>query len=69
MLLNLLRVEGANPEQMMTLSFHQFQNEQAAPALEALMAEKEAERERIEVVDEPDVEQYVPCFLFCLCIC
>lgn len=59
MLLNLLRVEGANPEQMMALSFHQFQNEQAAPALEALMAEKEAEREGIEVADEPDVEQYV----------
>jgi ATP-dependent RNA helicase DOB1 len=60
MLLNLLRVEGANPEQMMALSFHQFQNEQAAPALEALMAEKEAEREGIEVAEEADVEQCVP---------
>ena len=35
MLLNLLRVEGGDPERMMALSFHQFQNERAAPALAA----------------------------------
>jgi ATP-dependent RNA helicase DOB1 len=34
MLLNLLRVEDADPEKMMSLSFHQFQNEKAAPALQ-----------------------------------
>jgi ATP-dependent RNA helicase DOB1 len=58
MLLNLLRVEGANPEQMMALSFHQFQNEQAAPALEALMGDKERERDALEVAGEADVELY-----------
>jgi ATP-dependent RNA helicase DOB1 len=58
MLLNLLRVEGANPEQMMTLSFHQFQNEQAAPALEAMVVEKEAQRDAIVVADEDVVAQY-----------
>ena len=35
MLLNLLRLEGGDPERLMALSFHQFQLERAAPALEA----------------------------------
>ena len=35
MLLNLLRVEDADPERMMALSFHQFQNERAIPAMQA----------------------------------
>jgi len=38
MLLNLLRVEDANPEYMIKQSFHQFQNEQAAPGLEEALA-------------------------------
>ena len=58
MLLNLMRVEGANPEQMMALSFHQFQNEQSAPALEVLLAEKEAAKDAVVIADEPAVELY-----------
>jgi ATP-dependent RNA helicase DOB1 len=46
MLLNLLRVEGGDPERMMALSFHQFQNERNAPALEAELATAEEELEK-----------------------
>jgi ATP-dependent RNA helicase DOB1 len=46
MLLNLLRVEGGDPERMMALSFHQFQNERNAPALEAELASAEEELEK-----------------------
>ena len=35
MLLNMLRVEGADPHFLVQSSFHQFQQESGAPALEA----------------------------------
>ena len=45
MLLNLLRLEGGDPERLMALSFHQFQLERAAPAIEAAADDAEAERD------------------------
>ncbi|KAM3571966.1 hypothetical protein VYU27_006030, partial [Nannochloropsis oceanica] len=46
MLLNMLRVQGANPEFLVRSSFHQYQQESAAPALEKEAAElEEAARE------------------------
>ena len=58
MLLNLLRVEGADPEHIMSLSFYQFQCEQTAPALEASMKEREDARDAIVIEDEDTVTQY-----------
>jgi ATP-dependent RNA helicase DOB1 len=43
MVLNMLRVEDADPEHLLRSSFHQFQQEQSAPALEAKAAELQAE--------------------------
>ena len=42
MLLNLLRLEGGDPERLMALSFMQYQLEQAAPQLEAAAVEADA---------------------------
>jgi ATP-dependent RNA helicase DOB1 len=60
MLLNLLRVEGGDPERMMALSFHQFQNERAAPALEAELAEAQATlgAHAAAIAEEPLVAEY-----------
>ena len=41
MLLNMLRVQGANPEFLVRSSFHQYQQESAAPALEKEATELE----------------------------
>lgn len=46
MLLSLLRVEGADPEQLMWLSYRQFQTERALPALEARVARFEVRSAR-----------------------
>ncbi|CAM9721618.1 unnamed protein product [Chrysoparadoxa australica] len=58
MLLNMLRVEGTDPEFLVKSSFHQFQQEQAAPALENEAYELEQEAAGIEVQDEEEVIEY-----------
>ncbi|DAZ96390.1 TPA: hypothetical protein N0F65_010757 [Lagenidium giganteum] len=58
MLLNLLRVEDADPEYMIKQSFHQFQNEQAAPALEDALARTREERDQITIKNEEEVAEY-----------
>lgn len=58
MLLNLLRVEGADPERMMQLSFHQFQSERAAPAMQSELEDTFAQRDSIAIEDEPAVAEY-----------
>lgn len=47
MLLNLLRVENANPEYMISRSFYQYQNQLDAPKIRA---ECEAIRHEIETI-------------------
>lgn len=58
MLLNLLRVEDADPEYMIKQSFHQFQNEQAAPALEDALERTREERDQIVIKNEEEVAEY-----------
>lgn len=58
MLLNLMRVEDADPEKIMKLSFHQFQNEKALPAMEEELLRLQAERDAIVVPNEPAVAEY-----------
>ncbi|KAF0683621.1 Aste57867_24327 [Aphanomyces stellatus] len=58
MLLNLLRVEDANPEYMIKQSFHQFQNEQAAPGLEEALARIQDEKATIKIPDEEAVAAF-----------
>ena len=58
MLLNMLRVEGADPEFLVRSSFHQYQQEQGAPALEAQADDLERERDAIKVEDEDQVADY-----------
>ena len=50
MLLNMLRVEDVDPEYLLRASFHQYQQESEAPALEAQADQAEAEANSIEVV-------------------
>lgn len=49
MLLNLLRVENANPEYMISRSFYQYQNEMVAPQLQEQMKLVENKMNSIEV--------------------
>ncbi|KAG2425704.1 hypothetical protein HXX76_013546 [Chlamydomonas incerta] len=58
MLLGLMRVEGAEPEQLMAASFRQFQTERSLPDLEARVAALEAARDAIVIEDEAGVRQY-----------
>src|SRR5690606_17198676 len=58
MVLNMMRVEDANPENLIRSSFHQYQQEQAAPLLEREAAELQAEAQQVEVPDEEAVAQY-----------
>ncbi|GIL48638.1 hypothetical protein Vafri_5094 [Volvox africanus] len=58
MLLGLMRVEGAEPEQLMAASFRQFQVERSLPSLEARVAVLEAQRDAIVIEDEQSVQQY-----------
>lgn len=57
MLLNLLRVEGADPEAVMQQSFYQFQQEQRCPELEAAVVERTAERDALVIEDEEAVAE------------
>jgi ATP-dependent RNA helicase DOB1 len=50
MLINMVRVEDVDPEYLLRASFHQYQQESEAPALEAKAEEAEAESNAIEVV-------------------
>ena len=58
MLLNMLRVEGAHPEALVRSSFHQFQQEQAAPALANEAAELAATASLIKIEAESGVAEY-----------
>ncbi|OQS00492.1 DEAD/DEAH box RNA helicase [Thraustotheca clavata] len=58
MLLNLLRVEDANPEYMIKQSFHQFQNEQAAPGHEEALQRVKEEKDAIVIANEAEVAEY-----------
>jgi ATP-dependent RNA helicase DOB1 len=58
MLLNMLRVEAADPEFLLRSSFHQYQQEQSAPAIEAEAETLEREKNAILIENEPEVEQY-----------
>jgi ATP-dependent RNA helicase DOB1 len=58
MLLNLMRVEGGDPERMMQLSFHQFQNERAAPAMQLELRALQASAEALAIKDEAAVGEY-----------
>ncbi|KAL3767560.1 hypothetical protein ACHAWU_000223 [Discostella pseudostelligera] len=49
MLLNMLRVEDVDPEYLLRASFHQYQQESEAPALEAQADQAEEEANAIEV--------------------
>lgn len=49
MLLNMLRVEDVDPEYLLRASFHQFQQEDEAPALEQQALELEAQAQAIDI--------------------
>lgn len=63
MLLNMLRVEGADPEYLIRCSFHQYQQESTAPALELEAQELDEKWAAIAIQDELLVEEY---YNFCL---
>jgi ATP-dependent RNA helicase DOB1 len=50
MLLNMMRVEDVDPEYLLRASFHQYQQESEAPAIEAKAKETEEEANAIDVV-------------------
>ena len=52
MLLNMMRVEDVDPEYLIRASFHQFQQESEAPAIEAEAQRLEDEAAAIGVEDE-----------------
>jgi ATP-dependent RNA helicase DOB1 len=58
MLLNMMRVEGADPEFLLRSSFYQYQQEQAAPALELEATELEREKDAIAIPNENQVAEY-----------
>ena len=58
-LLNLMRVEGAEPEDMIMNSFAQFQSMRRVPQLEAKVALLEKKRDEIEIDNEEQVNEYV----------
>jgi len=58
MLINMVRVEDVDPEYLLRASFHQYQQESEAPALEAKADETEAESNAIEVVLEINVGEF-----------
>lgn len=58
MVLNMLRVEGADPEKLIKCSFHQYQQEQNAPALMVKATELEREAGLLQVPDEGLLSEY-----------
>lgn len=58
MVLNMLRVEDANPENLIRSSFHQFQQERNAPELEMQAAELRKEAAAISITKEEVVKEF-----------
>ncbi len=58
MLLNMLRVEGANPEFILRSSFHQYQQSQNAPALDKQAEELESRVGGIKVDGENELREW-----------
>lgn len=59
MILNLIRVEGAEPENLMTSSFAQFQSDRNLPKLEAAAEALAVARDAVEVEDGEAVADFV----------
>lgn len=59
MVLNMLRVQDANPENLIRSSFHQYEQEQGAPLLEQQAEQLQLEASRITIENESDVAEYV----------
>lgn len=58
MLINMIRVEGANPEDLISRSYRQFQSEKAIPALKAKLHAVQKCIDDIEIENEEEVEIY-----------
>eukprot|EP00890_Picochlorum_soloecismus_P006631 jgi/Picsp_1/793/NSC_04282-R1_superkiller viralicidic activity 2-like 2 len=58
MLINMTRVEGARPEDLIRRSYRQFQSEKAIPELKAKLATLQAQLDDIIIDDEVNVESY-----------
>ena len=58
MVLNMLRVEDANPEHILHCSFHQYQQEKQAPILEQQANELVREASLIQIEKESEVAEY-----------
>lgn len=58
MLLNLLRTEAVDPEELAQSSFKQFQSERAVPQLEERASALEEERDSLSIPDEAKVAEY-----------
>jgi ATP-dependent RNA helicase DOB1 len=58
MVVNMLRVEDANPEALLRHSFYQYQQEQQAPALEQKADDLTTEAALLQVEDEAEVASY-----------
>lgn len=58
MLLNLLRVEGVDPEMLIKRSFHQFQSDKALPGLEQRLAELRQRHGEMKIANEEAVRDY-----------
>eukprot|EP00760_Papus_ankaliazontas_P030055 PhM_4_TR458/c0_g1_i1/m.31146/K12598/MTR4, SKIV2L2; ATP-dependent RNA helicase DOB1 len=61
MVLNLLRVEDADPKYMMMRSFYQFQHEGTRPVLEQKVADLQQKLDGIQVDNQPVCQQYWTC--------
>ena len=59
MVLNLIRVEGVNPDYMLQQSFYNYQNLAKVPQLEAEINELQQKHNEIEIDDEPKVKTHV----------
>ena len=59
MVINMLRVEDANPENLLKYSFYQYQQEKDAPVLENQANEYETEARKIEIPNDDIVTEYM----------
>lgn len=59
MLINLMKVEGASPEELMRRSYRQFQLQRSLPQLEERVEKLEEERKAVVVEDEEQVEGFL----------
>eukprot|EP00033_Pygsuia_biforma_P000792 GCRY01000924.1.p1 GENE.GCRY01000924.1~~GCRY01000924.1.p1 ORF type:complete len:1040 (-),score=392.45 GCRY01000924.1:28-3147(-) len=58
MLLNLLRLEGVQPEYMLKRSFYQFQHQRSIPSLHQKIADMDSQIEKINIKDEKEILEY-----------